>query len=165
MKRFIFGIFFSAITHIFAASDLMELPHYSDLKAFERPRMLCHFLFNKFGGNLFTIDDQEGARWTGRIHILKPIINPGEIDPSKGEYASVNMLFLRNDLFFLDGMPTCGTSGAIIKKKYELLKFLGDSKQEIIAEIDFCTADKIIEAPIVNVDKQERYTCSLCSVQ
>ena len=136
MKRFLFGIFFSAITHIFPASEFMDIPHYSDLKAFERPRILCHFLFNRFGGNLFTIDDQEGTRWTGRIHILKPIINPGEIDPSKGDYASVNMLFLRNDLFFLDGISTWGISGTIIKKKYELLKFIGDSKQEIIAEID-----------------------------
>lgn len=136
-------------TPIFTAIDAHDYPHCSEFRCFDRPRTMCHFLFSKFGCRRFTIDDQEGTRWMGCITVLEELVNPGEIDPKKGDYTSVNMLFLRNDLFFLDGAAdaTIHDLGSRVRaKKYELIKFLGKDKELTIAEINFWTADEL--APV-----------------
>jgi hypothetical protein len=166
MKQFLFFILFAQMLSIFAASDVVEHPHYSDLKAFDRPRRLCHFLFNQFGCRRFTIDDQEGTKWTGCVTVLEELKNPGEIDPKIGEYASVNMLFLRNDLFFLDGIPPATThdlSSRVRAKKYELIKFLGKGRELTIAEINFWTSGELVPVQERIIEKPRN--CSLCFMQ
>ena len=153
-------------TPIFTAIGAYDYQNCSEFRCFDRPRTMCHFLFGKFGCRRFTIDDQEGTRWTGCITVLEELVNPGEIDPKIGEYASVNMLFLRNDLFFLDGTPTATShdSDSIVRaKKYELIKFLGRGKELTIAEINFWTSDEL--APVQESAVEKPRNCSICFMQ
>ena len=102
----------------------------------------------------------------GCITVLEELVNPGEIDSKKGDYTSVNMLFLRNDLFFLDGAAnlTIHDLGSRVRaKKYELIKFLGKGKELTIAEINFWTAYEL--APVQESGVEKPRNCSICFLQ